>query len=179
MLEINFLLIFIILGALVAINVKDLLSAVVAVGASGLGLCITFLMLKAPDLAITQLVVEILCLAILIRATARDDLPFSTSGRWLFNTVATCLFLAVFLYAGYQALKNLPVFGSPVMRVSEFFLNEASQKTHATNLVSAINLNFRAYDTLGEATVLFAAAIGVMSVMRKKARKKLGEKDEG
>jgi multisubunit Na+/H+ antiporter MnhB subunit len=50
--------------------------------------------------------------------------------------------------------------------------------THAVNLVSAINLNFRAYDTLGEATVLFAAAIGVMTVMRKKSRKKIEERDE-
>ncbi|MFA5272003.1 MAG: hydrogen gas-evolving membrane-bound hydrogenase subunit E [Candidatus Omnitrophota bacterium] len=178
MIEINLLLIFIIIGALVAINVKDLLSAVVAVGVSGLGLCITFLTLKAPDLAITQLVVEILCLAILIRVTTREDLPFSTSGRWFFNTLATLVFLAVFLYMGFQALNNLPVFGDPAMRVSEFYLNEAREKTHAANLVSAINLNFRAYDTLGEATVLFAAAIGVMTVMRKKSRKKLEERDK-
>ncbi|MEI8350210.1 MAG: hydrogen gas-evolving membrane-bound hydrogenase subunit E [Candidatus Omnitrophota bacterium] len=177
MLEINFLLLFIIIAALVAINVKDLLSAVVAVGVGGLGLCITFLTLKAPDLAITQLVVEILCLIILIRATTRKDLPFSTSGRWLFNTIVVVVFLGVFLYAGYHAAKDLPIFGNPTMRVSKYYLTQGSEKTHAANLVSAINLNFRAYDTLGEATVLFAAAMGVMAIMRKKGRKKL--EDEG
>lgn len=172
MLEVNLLLIFIIIAAIVAISVKDLLSAVVAVGVSGFGLCITFLTLKAPDLAITQLVVEILCLIILIRATIQLDLPFSTSGRWFINTFVTLVFLAVFLYYGYAALKSLPEFGSPIIKVSAFYLAEETlEKIHATNLVSAINLNFRAYDTLGEATALFAAAIGVMTLMRKKGKK--------
>ena len=62
MIELYILLIFMIVGAIVAIEVKDLLSSVVAVGAVGLGLSIVFLILKAPDVAITQLVVEILCL---------------------------------------------------------------------------------------------------------------------
>ena len=84
MIEFYVLLIFMIIGAIIAIEVKDLLSSVVAVGAVGLGLSIVFLVLKAPDVAITQLVVEILCLIILIRATLKRDLPFSTSGRWFF-----------------------------------------------------------------------------------------------
>jgi len=71
-----------IVGAVVAIEVKDLLSSVVAVGAVGFALCLAFLVLKAPDLAITQLVVEILCLIILIRATIRKDLPLIIEGRW-------------------------------------------------------------------------------------------------
>ena len=179
MLELNLLLLFMIIGAIIAIEVKDLLSAVVAVGASGLALCIAFLILKAPDLAITQIVVEILCLIILIRATIRKELPFSTSGRWFFNTLATFAFLAVFLYLGYLTLKELPSFGNPIMRVSEFYLSEkALGAVKATNIVAAIILNFRAYDTLGEATVLFTALMAVMTVMRRKGRKKIGEMEE-
>ncbi|MFA5008377.1 MAG: hydrogen gas-evolving membrane-bound hydrogenase subunit E [Candidatus Omnitrophota bacterium] len=170
MIEINLLLIFIIIAAIVAVEVKDLLSSVVAVGVAGFGLVISFLTLKAPDLAITQLVVEILCLIILIRATIKVDLPFSTSGRWLINTLVSIAFIAVFLSYGYKALLSLPVFGSPLMKTSDFYLSETLKSVHATNIVSAINLNFRAYDTLGEATVLFAAAIGVMSIMRRKGR---------
>jgi len=164
-----------ILGAVIALEVKDLLSAVVAVGAAGLALSISFLLLKAPDLAITQLVVEILILVILIRATIKKDLPFSTTGRWFFNTTATFVFLVVFLYFGYSALKDLPRFGEPVMRVSQFYLKEGLAKTGAANLVASVVLNFRAYDTLGEATVLFAAVVGVLAVMRRKGRKELSE----
>ncbi|MFA5101239.1 MAG: hydrogen gas-evolving membrane-bound hydrogenase subunit E [Candidatus Omnitrophota bacterium] len=178
MIDINFILIFIIAAALVAINTKDLLSSVVAVGAAGLGLCVAFLALKAPDLAITQLVVEILCLMILIRATIRNDLPLSISGRWVLNTIVALAFLAVFLWAGYQVLQRIPAFGDPLMETSSFYITHTMEKVHATNLVSAINLNFRAYDTLGEATILFAAAIGVMVIMRKKGHKKIEDKDE-
>ncbi len=91
MIELYFLLGFMIVGAVIAVEVKDLLSSIVAVVAAGLGLSLSFLVLKAPDLAITQLVVEILCLLILIRATIRKDLPFSTSGRWFFNTLITVI----------------------------------------------------------------------------------------
>ena len=177
MLELNILILFMVIGALIAIEVKDLLSAIVAVGAAGLALCIAFLILKAPDLAITQLVVEILCLIILIRATLRKDLPFSTTGRWVFNTLATFVFVIIFLYVGYLALKELPTFGQPIMRVSQFYLQDAKNLSKATNIVGSVILNFRAYDTLGEATVLFAAVIGVLAIMRRKGRKKIGEKE--
>ncbi len=178
MLEINILLLFMIIGAVIAVEVKDLLSSVVAVGAVGLGLSMAFLVLKAPDLAITQLVVELLCLIILIRATIRKDLPFSTSGRWLFNTLSTICFLAIFLTFAYFALKDLPQFGKPVMRVAKTYVEEGLSKTGAANIVAAIILDFRGYDTLGEATVLFTAVIGVLAIVRRIGRKKEG-KNEG
>jgi multisubunit Na+/H+ antiporter MnhB subunit len=175
MAELYFLFIFMIIGSIIAIRVKDLLSSVVAVGVTGLGVCLTFLVLKAPDLAITQLVVEVLCLIILIRATIRKDLPFSTSGRWFFNTLVTVTFIGTFLWAAYIALKDLPAFGYPIMKVANTYLAEGLIKTGATNLVSAVILDFRAYDTLGEATILFTAVIGVLAIMRKSGRKKVGE----
>jgi len=172
MLELQILLVFMIIGAIVAVKAKDLLSSVIAVGTVGLGLSLAFLILKAPDLAIAQLVVEILVVLILIRATIRKDLPFSTSGRWFFNTFMTFAFLVVFLAFGYFCMKDLPQFGEPIMRVAQTFLTQGLKQTGATNLVSAIVLDYRAYDTLGEATILFTAVIGVLAVMRKVGRKK-------
>ena len=121
MLELYILLIFMIIGAIVAIEIKDLLSSVIAVGAVGLGLSLVFLILKAPDVAITQLVVEILCLIILIRATLKKDLPFSTTGRWFLNTLVTVSFIAIFLFISWKALKDLPQFGYPLMRVASTY----------------------------------------------------------
>lgn len=178
MIELYILLIFMILGAIIAIEVKDLLSSVVAVGAVGLGLSIVFLVLKAPDVAITQLVVEILCLIILIRATLKRDLPFSASGRWFFNTLITIGFIAIFLFVAAKALKELPEFGYPTMRVASTYLKQGLAKTGATNLVTSVILDFRAYDTLGEATVLFTAVIGVLALVRRIGRKKIGERIE-
>ncbi|MFH1046222.1 MAG: hydrogen gas-evolving membrane-bound hydrogenase subunit E [Candidatus Omnitrophota bacterium] len=176
MIELYLLLLFMIAGAIVAVEVEDLLSSVIAVGAVGLGLSIAFLLLKAPDLAITQLVVEILALIILIRATIKKDLPFSTSGRWFLNTAITIGFIAAFLIFATECLKDLPKFGYPTMRVASTYLEEGLAKTGATNLVSAIILDFRGYDTLGEATILFTAVIGVLTIARRIGKKKVDEK---
>jgi len=168
--ELHLLLLFMIAAAIVAVEVKDLLSSVIAVGAVGLGLSLAFLILKAPDLAITQLVVEILCLIILIRATIKKDLPLIRDGRWLFNTASTLIFVGVFLIFAYFALKELPNFGAPIMRVAEEYIKNGQAKTGATNIVAAIILDFRGYDTLGEATILFTAVMGVLAVIRKVGR---------
>lgn len=168
--ELQLLLIFMILGAIAAVKIEDLLSSVIAVGAVGLGLSMAFLILKAPDLAITQLVVEILCLIILIRATINKDLPLVIDGRWLLNTISTLLFIVCFLIFAYFALKELPNFGYPIMRVARTYIDQGLTKTGATNIVAAIILDFRGYDTLGEATILFTAVIGVLAVMRKIGR---------
>ena len=178
MIELYILLIFMIIGAVIAIEVKDLLSSVVAVGGVGLCLSITFLVLKAPDVAITQLVVEILCLIILIRATLKVDLPFSTTGRWVLNTIITVSFIGLFLYFAKDCLKDLPAFGYPTMRVAGTYLKEGLSKTGATNIVSSVVLDFRAYDTLGEATILFTAVIGVFAVARRIGRKQPNKRIE-
>ena len=172
MLELHLLLLFMIVGAIIAIEVKDLLSSVVAVGAVGLGLSIIFLILKAPDVAITQLVVEILCLIILIRATLKKDLPFSTTGRWYLNTFITVVFIGALLLTAYKCFSDLPRFGYPIMKVTGTYLVEGLARTGATNLVASVILDYRAYDTLGEATILFAAVIGVLTIVRKIGRKK-------
>jgi len=172
MIELYALLIFIIIAAIIAVEIKDLLSSIIAVGAVGLGICMIFLILKAPDVAITQLVVEILVLIVLIRATLRVDLPFSTTGRWYLNTLITITFLVSFLFIATIALKSLPKFGHPIMKIANYYSAQGLDKTGAANLVNAVLLDFRAYDTLGEVTILFAALIGVLAVARSVGRKK-------
>jgi len=160
-----------IFAAVMAIEVKDLFSSVIAMGSVGFALCLAFLVLKAPDLAIIQLVVELLCLIILIRATINKDLPLVIEGRWFFNTVSTLIFICVFLFFARLALSELPKFGEPIMAVVKKYLEEGSEKTGAVNLVTAVVLDFRAYDTLAEAAALFTAIIGIMTILRKSGRK--------
>ncbi len=177
MLEIHLILLFMIAAAIIAVSVKDMLSSVVAVGAVGIGLSTAFLALKAPDLAIMQLVVEILSLIILVRATIHRDLPFSASGRWAFNTISTIFFILIFLACAYVSLLNLPAFGgSPLRELSKFYIDEARALTGADNVVELIALRFRAYDSLGEATALVVATIGVLAIARKVSKR--GRVDE-
>jgi multisubunit Na+/H+ antiporter MnhB subunit len=174
-LELYILLLFMIAAAFIAVHIKDLLSSVIAVGAAGLALSIIFLMLKAPDLALTQWVVEIICVIILIRATLRRETPSTKNIRGFLTAVMTLLFVGCFLFFGYFAVDELPLFGQPEMRVAEHFISQGLGETGATNLVASVLLDYRAYDTLGEATVLFTAVIGTLVVLREIGRKKKDE----
>ncbi|MDD4894205.1 MAG: DUF4040 domain-containing protein [Candidatus Omnitrophica bacterium] len=168
--ELHLILLFMILASVLAVEARDLISSVISLSAVGLGLCLAFLILKAPNLAITQLVVEILCVVVLIRATIKKDLPLVRDGRWFFNTISTALFVVCFLAFASFALKELPNFGEPVMRVSGEYIANSLEKTGLKNIVTAIALNFRSYDALGEAAILFAAIIAVLAITRKTGR---------
>lgn len=165
--ELHLILLFMIFASLVAVEMRDLISSVIALSAVGLGLCMAFLILKAPSLAITQLVVEILCVILLIRATINKDLEMVKSGRWLFNTIATLVFVAAFLACGYFSLRALPKFGEPLMKISGAYFVSGSEAAGLSNIVSAITLNFRSYDALAETAILFAAVIGALAITRR------------
>ena len=51
-------------------------------------------------------------------------------------------------------------------------------QTGAANLVASVILDYRAFDTLGEATILFTAVVGVLAVVRRIGRKKADEEVE-
>jgi multisubunit Na+/H+ antiporter MnhB subunit len=177
MIELSIILVLMIIGALVAIEIEDLLSSIIALGAIGMGLTLAFLLLRAPDLAITQLVVEILSLIILIRATININKPLVqviSIQKKTIHLAYFCfgvIFVAVFIWFSYLALRQLPAFGTPIMKMGSQYIAEALNKTGAANIVSAIILDFRGYDTLGEATILFTSVIGVLTVLRSSGRK--------
>jgi len=166
------LLAFMIIAAIIAVETKDLLSSVICVGAIGFGASLMFLFLRAPDIAITQIVVEVLGLIILIRATIARDLTFITDDREFFGMVVSIVIIFVIFLAGLKVFQALPDFGVPVFTlagdaVSQTYIEQGLAKTGAANLVTSVILDFRAYDTLGEATVLFASIIGATVILRK------------
>lgn len=172
MLELYSLVILMILGSLVAIHTKYLLSAVISLSLVGLVLCVVFLYLQAPDVAITQTIVEVITLVILIRAVPiKKDTMGIKGAKETFSATVSIIFLVLFAFFAYRALLDLPQFGFPLMRVSEAYIRDGLVKTGAANIVTAVLLDFRAYDTLGEATVLFTAILGAIVVLRKVGRK--------
>ena len=171
------LLIFMIVGSIIAIETKNLLSSVISCGIVGAAVSIAFLMLGAPDIAITQVVVEILILVILIRATIMID-NTAIEAHWdTFAVVSSLIFFGLFLVFAFLAVQELPPFGQPLMRVSKEYLQTGLQKTGAANIVAAIILDFRGYDTLGEATVIFVSILGSFVILRRRGRKRRTEAD--
>jgi len=176
------LLLFMIIGAIIAIETSNLLSSVICIGAIGFGASIMFLFLRAPDIAITQIVVEVLGLIILIRSTISRDLTFISGDKEFFGTVISVVIIFVIFLAGVQVFGTLQNFGTPIFAnvpdaASQTYIKEGLQSTGAANIVTSVILDFRAYDTLGETTVLFTSIIGATVILRKKAKKLIEEPD--
>jgi multisubunit Na+/H+ antiporter MnhB subunit len=65
------------------------------------------------------------------------------------------------------------------MLVAKEYIALGLERTGAANVVAAIILDFRGYDTLGEATVLFTAVVGVLTIMRRAGRKEHSSEAKG
>lgn len=167
-------------SALVAGETKNLLAAAVALGLVGFSVAIAFIMVQAPDLAIVQIVVETLTVvffAAVILRTTQEDTTLSGGPRreTLLPVVAFVVFAVLLLTLISGVLREL-VFGDPQMLVARYYVDRGLELTGAANVVAAIILDFRGYDTLGEATVLFTAVVGVLAVARRTGRYREEEK---
>jgi multicomponent Na+:H+ antiporter subunit B len=175
MLTLILLLVLMIIGAIIALESKDLLSGIISLGIVGFALTVSFLVLHAPDLAIVQIVVETLTLIILIAAVlkaTREDTSETFGMRKVVLWLTGLVFVAVFIIYAHKAFQHLPEFGYLPLRMAQAYIDQGLSQTGASNLVAAVILDFRAYDTLGEATVLFTSVAGVVAVLRKAGRKR-------
>ncbi len=169
------LLLLMVVAATLVVEAPNLLFSVVSVGAVGFLGAIAFLFLGAPDVAIVQIGIESITLVILIRATVGRDVVPARRRVGLVGVVAAVILLVSLGLFSMRALSEFPELGQPVMqRVAEApsntYLQESLTATGAPNVVTAVLLDFRAYDTLGEATVLFCAVLGALTILRRKAR---------
>ena len=143
---------------------------------------ITAITLTASN-PITQVVVEVLVLVILIRATIGRDTTAISGDREFFGVVVSVVIIFVIFLAGVRVFETLPDFGTAIFAevpraASQTYIREGLQRTGAANLVASVILDFRAYDTLGEATVLFTSVIGATVILRKKPRNLLEGTDK-
>lgn len=176
MIEIYLLMVFIIIAAMIATENHTLLSSVISLGAVGLGLCIIFLMLGAPELAITQLVVEILVLIVLVRASIAMSVPETYKGREFLSYMMAIIFIILFLAGSYLSFVSLPGFGEPIMKLANVYIEKIGSSGEA-NLVNAILFDLRKLDLLGMAALIFTSVIGTFVILRSKGRKKVNERD--
>ena len=180
------LLLVMIVGSVYALFAKDLLSAIVSFGIVGFGLVIAFLLLQSPDLAIVQVVVETISLVIMVSVlivSSREDLKEPTIIKMNGNSYvyirsiiynSTAIILAVLLvYYFIHAIATLEPFGEHTTRMATEYIKSGVKGTGSVNLVTGIVFDFRGYDTLGEATILFTAVIGVLVILRLIAKKKI------
>ncbi len=149
-------------GAVAVVVLGSRLAAVIVLGVSGFGIALLFLSLGAPDLAMTQMLVETLIVVILLLVAARlPRLPRKEHHPgWLKPAFAAGAGLAM-------AWLTLAVTAQPFdPYVSDWFIGRSVPEGFGRNVVNVILVDFRALDTLGEITVLAVAAFGMFALAR-------------
>ncbi|WP_420194784.1 monovalent cation/H+ antiporter subunit A [Marinobacter sp. GH_1] len=139
------------------------LPALLLLSVTGLFVTLTFAWFSAPDLALTQLSVEVM--AVVIMMLALSFLPQSSPKESRFPRIARDLFVALAAGGGVAAF-TFAVLTRPVDSISDFFLANSVPGGGGTNVVNVILVDFRGFDTLGEITVLGIAAVAVFAFTR-------------
>ena len=159
-------------AALATILIKRDFFAILAMGAAGLGIAIYMVVEPAPDVALVQIVVDILATLILVLAISRLPRQERTAAQAL-NRI---IHWPTIIVAGLSGLLvSLISYGALVSRprtsfVSPFYAENAKPLTGASDIVGAIIVDFRAMDTLIEIAVFSLAGLGVYTLLRYAAR---------
>ncbi|MEI2696869.1 MAG: hydrogen gas-evolving membrane-bound hydrogenase subunit E [Microthrixaceae bacterium] len=138
------------------------MDAVLFVGAVGYGMAAMFVVQGAPDLAITQLLIETLGVAVFVlvfRHLPDEFRPSPVRIPRVFVAVAAAVFAFVLTLAATGARSEQPI--------STEYLSRAGSDAGADNVVNAIVVDFRGFDTLGEITVLVVASLGVAALVQR------------
>lgn len=153
----------VLLMAVLALLGQNALTSALILGSVGFGIALLYLWLSAPDLAITQVMIEtlttILLVLILFRLPAMRKL--SGRGERLADLVLASAAGLVLTLVLWQVLAAEP---PPV--IADWLVANSYPLGHGRNVVNVILVDFRALDTLGEIFVLALAAVGVFALLR-------------
>ncbi|MBU3701272.1 MAG: DUF4040 domain-containing protein [Acidimicrobiia bacterium] len=176
-----------VVSAIAAAFVQRRFAAVLLLGTVGYGMAALFIVQGAPDLALTQIMVEtlgVVAFVLVLRHLPEGFTPTNLRPRRIGPVVAG---VAVGLFVFWFALAASSVSGTPTpsadvisgdvptrasgerlidRSLAEEFLARSLPDAHGRNVVNVIIVDFRAFDTLGEITVLLVAALGVLALVR-------------
>jgi len=171
------MLLIIVVCAVVAVLMKDLLSAVMILGIYSFIMAAIFTRLNAVDVAFTEAsvgagITSVLMIAALSR-TKRFEHHYSQrkNPSALFSKIMALFLVIVIGAVLVYGTIDMPEFGDPDApankHVSRRYLEETHHETGVNNIVTAVLASYRGYDTLGETTVIFTAGMCVILLLRK------------
>ncbi|PCM45090.1 monovalent cation/H+ antiporter subunit A [Marinobacter sp. ANT_B65] len=140
--------------------------ALILLSVVGLIVALAFARFSAPDLAMTQLSVEVVTIVLLMLALyyMPSWTPMESSGTQRIRDILIALAVGTGM-----TLITLTMLTQPFSSISEFFLENSKPGGGGTNVVNVILVDFRGFDTLGEITVLAIAALGIYSMLKNTA----------
>jgi len=147
------------------------LAALILMSGAGLAACISFVWLSAPDLAVTQLLVEIVTTVLILLGLRwlpkrNENLP-DTSEPTARLRRHRDFFLAIGCGVGIALLAYFAMMTPPPSSVGDFYLERAYSEGGGMNVVNVILVDFRGFDTMGEIVVLAIVALTVFAMLRR------------
>ena len=151
-------------GAILVLVTNSRITAIAGLGVVGIGMAMIFILYSAPDVAITQLLVE--TLVVVLFAAAALKLPSLNAEplrkRWLDAFIAVGLGIV-------STIILLKVTTGPIDReLTTFFETASYPQAFGQNIVNVILVDFRALDTFGEIAVVLIAAISIFALLKSK-----------
>ena len=155
-------------GTVLVVLTSSRIAALVALGVVGIGVALIFIAYSAPDVAITQLLVELLVVVLL--ALALLKMPHLDPGdKQTHRPHDAVLAVAV---GGLTSWVLLRVTEIPFdRRLSDFFEAASWTEAFGRNIVNVILVDFRTLDTFGEIAVVIVAALGAFALLKGKLKR--------
>ncbi|MGY1594544.1 Na+/H+ antiporter subunit A [Geodermatophilus sp. SYSU D00708] len=153
----------VITAAVLALRIRQRLSAVLVVGVTGYGVGVLFALQGAPDLALTQFLVETLTLVVFVLVLRK--LPKDISERHRPRERAVRGVVAVAVGAFMAVVGGVALAVRTATPVSADYPEQAYDFGGGKNVVNVTLVDIRAWDTLGEISLLVVAATGVASLV--------------
>jgi multicomponent Na+:H+ antiporter subunit B len=172
-----FILTLIVLCALAAITVKDLLSSAIILGAYSFLMCLLWTEMGSVDVAFTEATVgagvgTVFFIAAVYRTTRLVKLR--KPGRSFYKGISLLASAAVGILL-LSAVSDFPDWADPHSpansHLSPYYITQSLEDTSVPNIVTSVLADYRGFDTMFETTVIFAAGIAVIAVLRRSRRK--------
>jgi multicomponent Na+:H+ antiporter subunit A len=157
-----------VLGLVAVLVAPSRLVAILSLGVQGTAVALIFLLFGAPDLAFTQLMVEILSVVILTFVMTRLRLDQRDHRR--FEDWARDGTLAAICGLGVSLLLMLVLNGTLDTRLSDYFTATSVPIAHGHNIVNVILVDYRGFDTLGEIAVVMGAGMAILALLRRQKK---------
>lgn len=163
------------IGAIVILFVKSRLTSIIILGAVGYMVSIFFVLFRAPDLALTQLVIETISVALFLLCFYHlPKLSGRKEERMAFKLNNALISIGVGTIVALIALSSYStkLFDS----ISSYYVDNAYKEAGGKNIVNVILVDFRGLDTMFEITVLGIASLGIFAMIKLRLARR---KEEG
>jgi multicomponent Na+:H+ antiporter subunit B len=168
------LLLLMLVTAVGAILVKDLMSAVLLLGSYSFFLSLAWGWLGAVDVAFVEAVVGAGLATVLFLLTLFGTAPKDTRLRRPPPSVSTLIIFPLLGLLLLYAANDLPGFGDPnspaSAHISPTYIEQSYQNTHTPNVVTAVLMDYRSLDTMIETVVIFASGIACALLLRRQEK---------